>query len=219
MVNKKVYNPGCALTLYKPEIAKKVLNFLNESYESMEIHNVCCKHNPGLPEGTQIINTCAGCDRRFSSLYEGINTISLWEVLVQNDRFPFPDYRGMKMTIHDACPIRSKPQVHKAIRILLQRMNIEIVEAERHGIHSMCCGDDLYPSLPIKEVHEKMIKRAQSMPCNDVCVYCVSCIKSMYIGGKKPRYILDLLFGEETEPQVYNTVEWHKQLQEYIDRH
>lgn len=219
MVNKKVYNPGCALTLYKPEIAKKVLNFLNETYESIEIHNVCCKHNPGLPAGTQIINTCAGCDRRFSSLYEGITTISLWEVLAQTDKFLFPDYSGMKMTIHDACPIRSKPQVHKAIRTLLQRMNIEIVEAERHGSHSICCGDDLYPALPIKEVHEKMIKRAQSMPCNDVCVYCISCIKSMYIGGKKPRYILDLLFGEDTKPQVYDTVEWHKQLQEYIDKH
>lgn len=218
MMNKKVYNPGCALNLYKPEIAKKVLDFLNKN-ESMEIHNVCCKHNPGVPAGTQIVNTCAGCDRRFSNLYEGISTISLWEVLAQTDNFPFPDYGGMKMTIHDACPVRSKPQVHKAIRILLQKMNIEIVEAEHHGIHSICCGDDLYPSLPIKEVHEKMKQRAQSMPCNDVCVYCISCIKSMYIGGKKPRYILDLLFEEDTKPQVYNTVEWHKQLQEYIDKH
>lgn len=217
-MNKKVYNPGCALTLYKPEIAEKVLNFLNEN-ESMEIHNVCCKHNPGVPTGTQIVNTCAGCDRRFSNLYEGISTISLWEVLAQTDKFPFPDYGGMKMTIHDACPVRLKPQVHKAIRILLQKMNIEIVEAERHGIHSICCGDDLYPALPIKEVSEKMKQRAQSMPCDDVCVYCISCIKSMYIGGKKPRYILDLLFKEDTQPQVYDTVEWHKQLQKYIDKH
>ena len=217
-MNKKVYNPGCALTLYKPKIAEKVLNFLNEN-ESMEIHNVCCKHNPGVPTGTQIVNTCAGCDRRFSNLYEGISTISLWEVLAQTDKFPFPDYGGMKMTIHDACPVRLKPQVHKAIRILLQKMNIEIVEAERHGIHSICCGDDLYPALPIKEVSEKMKQRAQSMPCDDVCVYCISCIKSMYIGGKKPRYILDLLFKEDTQPQVYDTVEWHKQLQKYIDKH
>ena len=98
-------------------------------------------------------------------------------------------------------------------------MNIKIVEAEHHGIHSICCGDNLYPTLPIKEVNEWMKNRAQSMPCNDVCVYCVSCIKSMYIGGKKPRYILDLLFKEDTQPQVYDTVEWHKQLQEYIDKH
>jgi hypothetical protein len=64
-----------------------------------------------------------------------------------------------------------------------------------------------------------MKKRADSMPCQEVCVYCVSCIKSMHIGGKKPRYILDLLFNQQTNVQVYDTVEWHEMLQKFIDTH
>jgi len=98
-------------------------------------------------------------------------------------------------------------------------MNIEIEETDFHGTRSKCCGDDSYPTLSIEKVHEKMKNRAESMPCEDVCVYCVSCIKAMHIGGKTPRHLMDLLLEEMTEPQVYDTEEWHQQLQEYIDRH
>ena len=38
------------------------------------------------------------------------------------------------------------------------------------------------------------------MPAEDVVVYCVSCAKAMFIGGKRPRYLVDLLFGEATVP-------------------
>ena len=57
------------------------------------------------------------------------------------------------------------------------------------------------------------------MPVEDVVVYCVSCVKSMFIGGKKPRYMVDLLFGEETMPQITETVEWHRQIDEYTLNH
>lgn len=41
------------------------------------------------------------------------------------------------------------------------------------------------------------------MPSDDVVVYCVSCTKSIYIGGKNPHYLIDLLFAYETEPKTF----------------
>jgi hypothetical protein len=41
----------------------------------------------------------------------------------------------------------------------------------------------------------------------------------MYIDGKSPRHLMDLLMNESTEPQIYDTVHWHEQLQNYIDKH
>lgn len=216
---KTYFNPGCALSIYKPEMENKIITFLNENYGEVQLHKICCHHNPQLEAGSLIINVCAGCDRRFRSLYDGISTISLWEVLDSVGTFPYPDYKGLKMSVHDACPVREKPQVHKAVRNLLDKMNIDVVETEFCGTHSICCGDSFYPKLPIEQVHQQMKKRADSMTCNEVCVYCVSCIKSMYIGGKTPRHLIDLLMGETTEPQIYDTVQWHKQLQDYIDKH
>ena len=217
---KTVYfNPGCALSIYKPEMEQRLLKYLNEIYRNVKMHNICCRHNPQVEVGSMIVNICAGCDRRFSSLYEGIETISFWEILDQTDAFPYPNYSGQKMAVHDACPIRGKPQVHTAIRSLLHKMNIQVIETERHGTRSVCCGDDFYPEYPLSQVHKKMKSRADSMPCENVAVYCVSCIKAMFIGGKSPRYMIDLLYNEETTAGVYDTAEWHKQLQAYIATH
>lgn len=217
---KKIYfNPGCGLSIYKPEIENKILRFLNENYGEVTLHKICCHHDPQVEAGSLIINVCAGCDRRFRSLYEGVSTISLWEVLDGLDAFQYPDYKGLKLSVHDACPVREKPQVHKAVRNLLKKMNIDIVETKFSGTNSICCGDDFYPKLTVEKVHQKMKERADSMPCDEVCVYCISCIKSMHIGGKTPRHLIDLLMGETTEPQIYDTVKWHEQLQEYIDKH
>jgi len=216
---KTYFNPGCALSIYKPEIEIKILKFLNDNYGDVTLHKICCRHEPQLDEGSLIINVCAGCDRRFRSLYKGISTISLWEILDGLDSFKYPNYNNLKISVHDPCPVREKPQVHSAVRNLLKKMNIEVEETKFNKTNSICCGDDFYPSLPIDKVHQNMKKRADSMPCDEVCVYCVSCIKSMYVGGKTPRHLIDLLLGETTEPQIYDTVQWHNQLQDYIDKH
>jgi Fe-S oxidoreductase len=200
---KKVFAPGCALMIYKPDLGKKVLDFLNCDLGSIEEHLICCRHEPNLEKGTQIINTCAGCDRRYRELYEGITTISLWELLAESKTFPFPDYEGKVMTILDACPTRDQERVHNAVRALLKRMNITIIEPEKTRTKGTCCGDSFYGVLPVDQVKEQMKKRAGEMPVENIVVYCVSCIKSMHIGGKTPRYLIDLLFGEETHPGVF----------------
>lgn len=216
---KQVYAPGCAFIIYKPELAKKVSAFLNENLGDIPEHLVCCRHEPNLNSGTQIINTCAGCDKRYRELYNGISTISLWEILAESKTFPFPDYGGLEMTIHDACPTRTETRVHSAIRKLLARMNIKVIEPENTGTKATCCGDSFYGILPLEIVKRQMKKRSDEMPCENVVVYCVSCIKAMHIGGKKPRYIVDLLFGEETGIGTFEPDAWHDELQRFIEEH
>lgn len=125
----------------------------------------------------------------------------------------------MKMSVHDACPTRTEERVHSAIRKLLERMNIQIIEPENTRTKAICCGDSYYGTLPVELVKEKMKKRSNEMPCEDVVVYCVSCIKAMHIGNKKPRYIVDLLYGEETVSGTFEPVAWHNELQKFIDGH
>ncbi|GAA0736865.1 (Fe-S)-binding protein [Clostridium oceanicum] len=215
---KKIYAPGCALMIYKPLLGNKILDFLSKD-APMKKHLVCCRHNPNLQKGVKVINTCPGCDKRYRELYKGISTISLWEILAESETFNFPDYKGMEMSIHDACPTRSEERVHIAIRKLLKKMNIKIIEPKNTRTKAICCGDSFYGVLPIDKVKEKMKKRADEMPCEDVVVYCVSCIKSIYIGGKKPRYIVDLLFNEKTEIGTFEPNDWHNELQNFIDKH
>jgi hypothetical protein len=77
-----------------------------------------------------------------------------------------------------------------------------------------CCGDSFYGELSVAQGKEQMQKRA-----DDVVVYCVFCIKAMYIVGKKPRYMVDLLFGEETLPGTFEPDQWHAELDAFIAAH
>ena len=144
------FNPGCALSLYKPDAPEKVLTLLRQWFGPVKLHSICCHHDPQLPQGATIINNCAGCDRRFRSLYPGIQTISLWEVLDQLPGLPLPHYEGMTLSVHDSCSYRPKPQVHAAVRSLLGKMGISIVESPYSGTSSICCGDNFYGRIPLE---------------------------------------------------------------------
>ena len=41
----------------------------------------------------------------------------------------------------------------------------------------------------------------------------------MFNRGKKPRYLIDLLFAEETEAGHCDPVAWHKEVDEFIAAH
>jgi hypothetical protein len=214
-----IFAPGCALMLYKPHLAGKIHSFLNSYIGRMDILETCCKHKPDLIGESNIINICPGCDKRFRNDYENLATISLWEILAGSDSFPFPDYKGKIMSIIDACPTRNQPQIHDSIRILLKKMNIRLVEPAKTRSSGTCCGDTFYGSIPTAEVKIQMIKRTSEMPAEDVVVYCVSCTKSVFIGGKQPHYLVDLLFNEKTVPATLEPDDWHRELEAYIDKH
>ena len=219
-MTRRVFAPGCAMMLYKPELAGKLLMVLNKHFGKIEMLTTCCRHDPGFTEPTEIINVCPGCDKRFRSLYANVTTVSLWEVVAQReDEFLLPNYFREQMTILDACPARDRPAIHEAIRTLLNRMNIILTEPANTRTNSTCCGDSFYPQLPVEKVNELMCKRTEELPHKNVVVYCVSCIQSVAIGGKTPRYLPDLLMGLQTNVKVLPTEVWHQELDAYIERH
>ena len=178
-----------------------------------------CRHDPCLPAGSVIINNCAGCDRRFRKLYEGISTITYREVLDSLPGVSLPDYGGVSMSVHDSCSFRCKPQVREAIRSLLCKMNVTVVESEFSREKSICCGDNLYGHVPEAEVERFQKMRAAQMPCGDVAVTCISCIRSMTVGGKRARYLPDLIFGRDTPPMTDSLTDYHNRLEAYIAAH
>ncbi len=102
------FAPGCALLIYKPQLAEKMMEFLRKEFTGIAEHTTCCHHEPRLAPGARVINTCAGCDRRYRELYAGVSTVSFWEILAASTTFPFPDYQQRRMTILNACPTRDQ---------------------------------------------------------------------------------------------------------------
>lgn len=216
---RNVFAPGCALMIYKPDLAGKLHDFLSDKMGEMNMFLSCCRHIPPLPSGTEVINICPGCDKRYRENYRNSSTVSLWEVIAEDFAFPFPNYGGRQMTIIDACPTRDQTRVHDAVREVVRRMNICVIEPRQTRTRSTCCGDIFWGEIPIEGVVAQMKKKADEMPRDEVIVYCVSCAKAMFVGGKRPRYLIDLLFNEDTIAKTYAPDLWHKELDEYIDRH
>jgi len=214
-----LFAPGCALMIYKPHLAERLHDILGGNLGPMDMLLTCCRHIPPLSSRAEVINICPGCDRRYRENYEDASTISLWEVVAEHSFFPLPDYRSQEMTIIDACPTRDQTRVHEAVREVIRRMNISLVEPSSTRTKSTCCGDSLWGTVPTERVVSQMKKKASTMPIDEVIVYCVSCSKSTFMGGKRPRYLIDLLFEEATVAQTCEPDQWHAELDEYINSH
>jgi len=215
----KVLAPGCALMLYRPEVAARLHDVLAARFGPTPTLETCCRKPPRVEPGTVVINVCPGCDRRYRELYEGISTVSLWEVLAEDRSLPLPSYGGAEMAVQDACPTRTEARVHDAVRTLLARMDIVAVEPRLTRTHPVCCGDSFFGLVGDREVKEQMARRGAAMPRPEVVVYCVSCIKAMHIGGRRPRYLVDLLFGMDTAPGTVEPAAWHAEVDAYIAEH
>ena len=218
-INKCYFNPGCAMSAYKPELPELLWKLLKDNLGDVKYHDICCRHDPQLPVGSTVINNCAGCDRRFRSLYEGINTISVWEVLDGIEGLSLPDHSGMIVSVHDSCGYRHKPQVHKAIRNILMKMNVKVIESEFSGMNSVCCGDNCYGHISNEHVESRIRERAAQFPCDKIVVTCIGCVRAMTSGGKIPIYLPDLLLGYPTEPMRDTLDEYHDRLNDYIADH
>ncbi|MBM3307544.1 MAG: (Fe-S)-binding protein [Candidatus Eisenbacteria bacterium] len=215
----RLFAPGCALMLYKPHLAERLRGLVAERVGPVEYLHACCRHVPPLPPGAEVVNVCPGCDRRYRQNYEHATTVSAWEIVAGHASVALPDYGGRPMSVLDACPTRDQARVHDAVREVVRRMNVTLVEPKRTRAEGTCCGDSLWGEAPADRVADAMRRKAATMPADEIVVYCVTCAKAMALGGKRPRYLVDLVFGEETAPGVTDPTEWHRQLDEYIESH
>jgi Fe-S oxidoreductase len=212
---KKVFHPSCAIFVYKPELADRIFDFIKLSEPNVSKFTRCCKYPPN--EEMTIISSCPGCYRAFSEKYEGVNTLIIWEYLADS-HFPFPDYKGKAMSIHDPCNVRGKDNVYDAVRNLLQRMNITVEEPPRTREKSACCGTSVHSKLSAEELMEFSSKRAADFICDDVVVYCASCMYFLKNAGKKTRHLLDLIFQEESAAEPIAPKEWKDKVAKHMKK-
>lgn len=213
------FDPGCGLALWRPQTAERALEWLRSVRPNARRLDLCCEHDSDLPAGSLIIDACPGCDMTFREEHDGVSAITLWEAVDELGGLDLPDLGGVEMSVHDSCPLRDRPDAHRAVRSLLTKMNVKIVECEARERHSICCGATFIGHLPHDKVLEKMRERAASMPRRDVAVVCVSCVRSLTLGGAVPHHLIDLLFGGETDASELLRDDWIPRVDAYSDAH
>ena len=217
---KYLYAPGCVLMCYKPTLSDRLKNTVNNYYgETTDLLTCCFRVAISDLDEVCIITPCTTCHQNYQKKFPKAKLVWFLEELAESETFDFPDYGGAEMSVQDTCSARSDERYLQTIRRLLERMNIRLVEPKATGKKAKCCGQILYEKVPLAKVEDYMKKRAGEMPVTDVVVYCASCIQAMSVGGRRPRYILDLLFNEPTVVVGHGVADWNDSLRLFRDTH
>ena len=209
------YYPSCKFTAFSPKTSEQICDYLSKRY-GMVIQGCCRPAHPLMTaEDTAvcICNTCAAICSEDSRA----KVVSLWEILRDDDEFPFPDLHGEAMTLQDCWRCYDRRAEQESVRSILRRMNVSIVELDENHEKTRFCGMSLHQPLvqanadfapirfienasgmfiskPEEEQRALMAAHCGKIQTDKVVCYCVPCTKGISAGGKQGIHLLDLLF-------------------------
>ncbi len=208
-----IFFPGCALTGSRPEQTMQAFEVLQRNVPSVGMVLDCCSkpsHDLGREESFQamfgemkqflvengirrVLVACPNCDKVFSDYAPELETGSIYEYLDAGD---IPDSALVSGTVnvHDPCVSRFSDSVHDAVRSLVKKKGLSIVESEHSRRTTLCCGAGgavgcVAPVLARGWTE----KRTREVSDSRTVTYCASCANSL--GAQGPvSHILDLIF-------------------------
>ena len=233
------YIASCMFTAQFPELSLKIQDYI-ASKPDIEIVRCCIPNyrveanTNRIPEsnaqnawkqlpvsrvfqpGDTVISVCHNCTNIVEE-WRGVPVISLWEMIDRDPLFPFPDYRGMEVTVQDCWRTRERRKEQDALRSLLRKMNIRYIENDRNHENTDFCGSTLYREQPAKNstlAPRHYVEQAQGKftahtpeeqtaimqdycrryQTDTVVCYCHYCLEGLLQGNKNGRHIADLLF-------------------------
>jgi uncharacterized membrane protein YdjX (TVP38/TMEM64 family)/Fe-S oxidoreductase len=155
-----VFFPGCTLSGTRSEAVILTYQRLKEKDPLLGIVLDCCtkpSHDLGREEHfkamfdemkvflvehgiRRVLVACPNCYKIFARYGSELSTQSVYEVLAQEDG---KENRKADetVTIHDPCCIRFEKQVQEAVREIVRKQGISIVEMPHSGAITLCCGE------------------------------------------------------------------------------
>lgn len=236
-----VFVAACVFTSKYPELSLRIQTYLKERY-SMPIIRCCVpkyelkKFEDAMPDWYRpqwsnlpdfrtftpkhtMVYLCHNCRNIFLEQLPEVPTKSLWELVLEDNSFPFPDYHGETIAVQDCWRSYDNRAEQDAVRTLLQKMNINIVELPENHEKTNFCGHSLYQPAPVRnlklapkryvenaadkflphtdeEKRQLMEDYCQTIPTDKVIAYCHYCIDGLKLGGKNAVHLAELLFPE-----------------------
>ncbi len=208
------YLPGCDVRKNHPDAVEKLQKYMIS--KGAMIDSCCRKEDYELSKNDLIISNCTLCNLMLQERFTGTEKMSLYEYVLNDSFFPFPDHTGETITVQDCYRTREYPEIQKAIRECLKRMHYTIVELEENFENTTFCGvwhynqpaedcvrlapntfkelnDDYIELLP-PEIQERYMKDwVKQYTTKQVLVYCNGCEKGLKIGEIEPLHIIELL--------------------------
>ena len=205
-----------------PVIRCCVANYKVEDFEKRMPENFRAdwqniNHYEKFPAGSTMVSLCHNCAAIFEERHPKILRQSLWELILEDENFKYPNYAGEKITVQDCWRQKENRSEQNAVRELLRRMNFEIVELEENFERTKFCGYSLYQPQPPRnpklapkrflygaqglfqehsqaEKEKLMRDYCAKISTEKVAAYGHYCIRGLKLGGKNALHLAQLLF-------------------------
>ena len=214
----KYYFPSCNFTKLRPETSEKVKSFMGAA--GIRVVG-CCRPGHKAVSGWNdtVITVCETCSIIIGENRPAAKVISLYEFIDSLPEFAYPDYKGERITLQDCYRAKAKEAEKAAVRSVLRKMNVEIVELpgteeEINFDGSFLFGPmrsdnftlaplrfegikkDMQPKTP-EEIRVWLQKYCQRFTTERVACYCNSCLTGLTQGlpeEKRAVHVAELLF-------------------------
>lgn len=203
-----IYFPSCNFTKASPLAAKKIRAYLAGQMPAAG----CCRFDKkDYAPGTTAVYFCQACRE---VLEPKMDTENLFVYLDRDDSFPWPDYSGLTVNIQDCWRDREHPEIFDAVRSVLRKMGVNVIEMEENREKSVFCGNlhfepkkpenialmAKYPGMPVYEMPEEvqaalMREQVEKYTCPLVVTYCNRCTTGVKTGGGEAVHLLELAMG------------------------
>ena len=207
-----VYLPSCKFTQANPEASRRLKAYLGAKTD-FRVAGCCKPEQKKLVEGETVVAICQSCEAITRENSPQCRVISLWEYVLDDADFPWPDFGGERITVQDCWRARNNPALLDAVRACLRRMNmvpVEIAEnrekTEFDGVWrfqefspaQLASAPKFFGSVPTTPLpEEEQLRRMQDWvkqyETERVVTYCNACLRGVRMGGAQGVHLAALL--------------------------
>lgn len=207
-----LYFPSCNFTAASPEAAKRLQAYLSQT---MPTAGCCRVDKRELGPETTAVYFCQACRETLEARPEGVPTTqNLFVYLDSLARFDWPDYSALTVNVQDCWRDREHPEIADAVRSVLRKMGVTIVEMEENREKSVYCGNlhfeprkpenqallAQFPDTPIFKMPDDvqvqlMREQLEKYTCGLVVTTCNRCTRGIEAAGGNAVHLVELVTG------------------------
>ena len=220
----RIFFPGCKVRARYPEASKWLMEQVLERGYADEKTGCCRKSHQSLTPGDTAVCICVNCMAMIDEDADNGSMESVWQLIDADPDFPLPSYAGRVMGVQDCGRAYDRTEVQDAVRSIMRKMGIEIVELPDAREASRFCGASFLKAAPEQEatfapkryvedaavrgvyvphepdeIHALLVEHAAAIDPEEVCCYCTACDAGLEEGGKRAVNIIELVSGEFRE--------------------
>ena len=215
------YLPSCKYQAGHSASSARIRRWLS-GREGIRIAGCCRTSQELFCPGDTVLTNCTSCTAITNEVSPWVREMSIYEFLLEQPDFVWPDYGGERITVQDCYRSIHKPHMMAAVRECLHRMHMVPVELAENLEKTRFDGvfqftpvarnnlsiapkffgklqEEYIEVIPPEQQHARMEAWVRQYTTERTVAYCNACLKGIGIGGGNGVHLLDLITRDLTE--------------------